>query len=278
MGGILGRLFREFAVTICAAILISGVVSITLTPMLCSRFLRAPSEEPTAVYRATERFFDWHAARLRPEPALGAAPPPGHAGGLRRRAGRHRLSVRRRFPRDSSRTTDNDQIYVNTEAAQGTSFYQMVEVPAASRRHRAPRIPNVESFMSSVGGGNSAVRADRNQAACIVQLKPRAAAQADGRRRWSKQLRPKLSRIPGHARVHDAAARPSASAAACPSAAYDFTLQGPDTAELYTRGAEAGAADRARCPRCRTSTRDLQIKNPAREHRDRPRQGGRAAV
>ena len=42
MGGILGRLFREFAVTITIAILISGVVSITLTPMLCSRFLKAP--------------------------------------------------------------------------------------------------------------------------------------------------------------------------------------------------------------------------------------------
>src|SRR5205814_9060064 len=41
MSGILGRLFREFAVTITAAILISGVVSVTLTPMLCSRFIRA---------------------------------------------------------------------------------------------------------------------------------------------------------------------------------------------------------------------------------------------
>src|SRR5215467_9342389 len=40
MGGVLGRLFREFAVTICVAILISGVVSVTLTPMLCSRFLK----------------------------------------------------------------------------------------------------------------------------------------------------------------------------------------------------------------------------------------------
>src|SRR6185369_6886245 len=40
MGGILGRLFKEFAVTICVAVLISGLVSITLTPMLCSKFLR----------------------------------------------------------------------------------------------------------------------------------------------------------------------------------------------------------------------------------------------
>src|SRR5437867_3894094 len=43
MGGVLGRLFREFSVTICIAILISGVVSVTLTPMLCSRFLKRPS-------------------------------------------------------------------------------------------------------------------------------------------------------------------------------------------------------------------------------------------
>src|SRR5438034_402040 len=59
MGGILGRLFKEFAVTICVAILISGVVSVTLTPMLCSRFLRTPEERRRSrFYRVTERFFD----------------------------------------------------------------------------------------------------------------------------------------------------------------------------------------------------------------------------
>src|SRR5436189_554792 len=59
MGGILGRLFREFAVTICVAILISGVVSITLTPMLCSRFLRPPHEQKhNWFYRFTERYLD----------------------------------------------------------------------------------------------------------------------------------------------------------------------------------------------------------------------------
>jgi HAE1 family hydrophobic/amphiphilic exporter-1 len=59
MGGVLGRLFKEFAVTICVAILISGVVSVTLTPMLCSRFLRPPSQQKHgAFYNATERFFD----------------------------------------------------------------------------------------------------------------------------------------------------------------------------------------------------------------------------
>src|ERR1041385_9011101 len=60
MGGILGRLFREFAVTICVAILISGVVSVTLTPMLCSRFLKsAHTQKRSWFYRVTERFFEW---------------------------------------------------------------------------------------------------------------------------------------------------------------------------------------------------------------------------
>src|SRR5215472_13930710 len=59
MGGILGRLFKEFSVTICVAILISGVVSVTLTPMLCSRFLRSPEQQKRSwFYRVTEKFFE----------------------------------------------------------------------------------------------------------------------------------------------------------------------------------------------------------------------------
>ena len=63
MGGVLGRLFREFAVTICVAILISGVVSVTLTPMLCSRFLRPPSQQKHGA------FYRRHRALLRPDAA-----------------------------------------------------------------------------------------------------------------------------------------------------------------------------------------------------------------
>src|ERR1700687_6048431 len=59
MGGILGRLFREFSVTICVAILISGLVSVTLTTMLCSRLLIPPHERKRSrFYNFTERFFD----------------------------------------------------------------------------------------------------------------------------------------------------------------------------------------------------------------------------
>src|SRR4026209_3010264 len=58
--GIRGRLFREFAVTICVAILISGFVSLTLTPLLCSKFLRPPREQGHGrLYRMTERIFEF---------------------------------------------------------------------------------------------------------------------------------------------------------------------------------------------------------------------------
>ena len=73
MSGILGRLFREFAVTITTAILISGVVSVTLTPMLCSRFLQVVHAQ-ARVRRADGPRLRRAAPRLRVEPAHRAAP------------------------------------------------------------------------------------------------------------------------------------------------------------------------------------------------------------
>jgi multidrug efflux pump len=60
MGGVVGRLFREFAITLSLAVIISGIVSLTLTPMMCARLLRAEAEEapPGALFRWTERGFD----------------------------------------------------------------------------------------------------------------------------------------------------------------------------------------------------------------------------
>lgn len=59
MGGIVGRLFKEFAVTISVAILISGLVSLTLTPMMCSRFLKAEEKKHGRLYLALEKGFEW---------------------------------------------------------------------------------------------------------------------------------------------------------------------------------------------------------------------------
>src|SRR6202035_5338412 len=131
MGGILGRLFKEFAVTICVAILISGVVSVTLTPMLCSRFLRPPHEQHHSwFYRVTERFFEGmlHLYDVTLQSVL------------RYRAATMVVSLVVlvvtavmfvQIPKGFIPDQDTDQIQVITEAAQGTSFIQMSQYQRA---------------------------------------------------------------------------------------------------------------------------------------------------
>ena len=77
MGGLIGRLFHEFAVTLSLAVLVSGVLSLTLTPMMCSRFLRAESSygPPGLFYRACERGFNWLLSGYEAAPEMGVAPP-----------------------------------------------------------------------------------------------------------------------------------------------------------------------------------------------------------
>ncbi len=76
MGDIVGRLFREFAVTLAVTIIMSAMVSLTLTPMMCSRLLRTQHEhEKGRVYQASERDVQGRHRLLRPDPGLGAAPP-----------------------------------------------------------------------------------------------------------------------------------------------------------------------------------------------------------
>ena len=110
MGGVLGRLFREFSVTICVAILISGVVSVTLTPMLCSRFLKKPKHHGDAAKAergATRRRrlairggdrarLRGAAQRLRPDAADRAPASRRHDGRLRRPPRADGRAVRRR--------------------------------------------------------------------------------------------------------------------------------------------------------------------------------------
>src|SRR6185312_14443044 len=59
MGGIIGRLFREFAVTVSVAVLISGIVSLTLTPAMCAHLLNRDSHKHGRIYMAFERGFNW---------------------------------------------------------------------------------------------------------------------------------------------------------------------------------------------------------------------------
>ena len=125
MGGILGRLFREFSVTICVAILISGVVSVTLTPMLCSRSLRVKhGHQHSWLYRLTESFFD---AILRVydrtlQVVLRHRPATMFVGALVL-AGTVWLFIT--IPKGFIPDQDTDQLSVFFEGAQGTSFPQM---------------------------------------------------------------------------------------------------------------------------------------------------------
>ena len=127
MGGVLGRLFEEFAVTICVAILISGVVSVTLTPMLCSRFLRPPSQQKHgAFYNATERFFDrmLHVYEVTLSWVLQHRAPTVAVFVLTLVATIWMFII---IPKGFIPDQDTDQMIVVTEAAQGTSYFKMVE-------------------------------------------------------------------------------------------------------------------------------------------------------
>ena len=258
MGGVLGRLFKEFAVTICVAILISGVVSITLTPMLCSRFLRPPAEHARSwFYRVTERFFDslLHVYDRSLRWVL-----------------RHRLLTMATFvivlaatvlmmaviPKGFIPEEDTDQMLIITEAAQGTSFYQMVrEQQQISELVRND--PNVDSFLSSVGGTGAAALGGPNYGQLVVHLKPRkqrSAMVTD----VLESLRPKLAGMPG---MNVFLQNPPTIriGGQVTKSLYQYSLQSPDKEELY---AAARDLERriAELPGLQDVTSDIQIQTP----------------
>jgi HAE1 family hydrophobic/amphiphilic exporter-1 len=193
MGGIVGRLLHEFAVTICAAIAVSGFVSLTLTPMLCSRFIRsAERERHGALFRWSERLlvcmrnvYDvtlrWS---LRNHPVT---------------FGTFVVTVLGTvylFPmiqKDFLPSEDTGRIIAFTEAAQDTSFEGMVRL-----QQRVADIvmadPNIQTVMSTVGAGGP--RASVNSGTMFLRLKPRdqRLLSAD---QIIQRLRPRVSGVPG---------------------------------------------------------------------------------
>jgi hydrophobic/amphiphilic exporter-1 (mainly G- bacteria), HAE1 family len=255
MGGILGRLFREFAVTICAAILISGMVSISLTPMLCSRFLKPPSEMARGLfYRVTENFF--HRLNRFYERSLGWV--------LQHRpimlalfflvlgaTGYLFVKVPKGFIPDQ----DNDSLSITVEAAQGTSYYQMVRylqrVAEVIRQD-----PNIDTFFVSAGGG---FNASANSSRLMVQLKPRRQRPLTVFQ-VVDELRPKLAGFVG-VRVFATVPPSLRIGGRMSKSQFDFTLQSPDTAELYRQAAKFERVV-SRLPGLVDVTSDLQVKNP----------------
>ncbi|MBV8843534.1 MAG: efflux RND transporter permease subunit [Bryobacterales bacterium] len=250
MGGILGRLFREFAVTITTAILISGLVSVTLTPMLCSRFLkvRPKGTEPwwsrwaEWCFQQTYRGYEWSLRRvLKWRPVMAIV----FVGVLALTV--HLFKI---VPTGFIPDVDQDQLQVNLQAAQGTSFYKMVEY----QKRLADILradPNVETFLANVGNGNY------NQ--MQVTLKPRKDRPLSAQQLADK-LRPKISNFPGF-RVYVNLPQAIRIGGRQSSSNYQFTLQAFDNDELY-KWAEIMAEDISKLPQVADVGTDLQMKNP----------------
>ena len=175
MGGILGRLFREFSVTICVAILISGVVSVTLTPMLCSRFLQRAGAhgEHGWFYRITEKFFEGmlHAYDVTLKVVL------RHRvftmATVRHRAGRHRVDVHG-HPQGLHSGSGHRPVLGDHRSRAGHLVLPDGRVPEAGRRRSCAQNPNVEALMSTVGGTGATTLGGPNFGQLVVRLKPRA--------------------------------------------------------------------------------------------------------
>lgn len=256
MGGILGRLFREFAVTIMAAILVSGFVSLSLTPMLCSRFLRPPQTlHHSRIYWASERFFtgmlkgyDWSLKKV-----LNHQRTTMIVTGLLLVATIYLFMI---SPKGFIPSEDTGQISGITEAAQGISFDNMVQHQKALAGI-VQKDPNVASFTSSAGAGGGSVTG--NTGRLFIRLKPRA------ERRLSadeviQSLRVKMAGVPGiraflqNPPVINVGGRLA-------KGLYQFTLQSPDTRELYRSAVLL--EDRMRAmSELQDVTSDLQVKNP----------------
>jgi HAE1 family hydrophobic/amphiphilic exporter-1 len=253
MGGILGRLFHEFAVTIGTAILVSGFVSLTLTPMLASRFLKPPSHQHGPLFNASERVYQRVVGRY--ESSLNWVMEHRFASLMFSLAVLVGTVVLFKIvPTGFIPTQDNGQIMATTEAAQGTSFQEMVK-----KQQQAAAIvaqsPYLSGFMSSAGGGFGS---SNNQGRIFLSLKPRKdRPSAD---EIVNELRPKLSGIPG---LNVFMTVPPAIQIGGRSAKsqYQFTLQSPDI-EALDSAAKRLEARMRNISQIQDVTSDLQIANP----------------
>jgi HAE1 family hydrophobic/amphiphilic exporter-1 len=257
MGGILGRLFSEFAVTIGVAILISGVISLTLTPMLCSRFLRAHDQHPGGrLYASSEKIYNWMLDLYKRS--------------LHWFLEHHLLTIVflalvviatvwlfRIVPKGFIPSEDRSLIYGLTEAAEGISWEAM-------RRQQqtlatiAKEEPNVEAFMSSAGARAGSITGS-NSGFLVIRLKPRSQRELTADE-IIQRLRQKMSQVAG---IRAFLQNPPAISLGgrVSKSQYQYTLQGPDVSELYRIAPQLAGAIQG-LPGFQDVTTDLQIKNP----------------
>jgi len=256
LGGILGRLMHEFAVTISVAILVSGFVSLSLTPMLCSRFIKPHgTEQHGKLYQLSERVFqsmlDYYERTL------------------------HMVLRHRRvtmlftgslivltgllfyvIPKGFLPSDDTGQLFASTEAQQGISFESM-KAHQLALMEIVKKDPNIEGFMSSIGP--SGISSTGNSGRMFLKLKPHSERKLNADE-VAQSLRPKVSQVPGiQMFIQNMPA--IRIGGRITKSLYQFTLQNPDTEELY-RHAAAFEEKMAAMPILQDVTSDLQIKNP----------------
>ena len=228
MGGVVGRLFHEFAVTLSVAILVSGVISLTLAPMLCSRFLRP--EPPVAsrgiFYRGSEWAFNG---------VLGL-----YEIGLRWVLRHQRFTLflaavtlaatvwlYREVPKGFFPQQDTGVIMATTEAAQDISFEAMrvLQQRVASLILQDPAVGSIGSFIGA-GAGNSTL----NNGRIFITLKPLAERKVSADQVIAR-LRPKLGAIPAIS-VFAVPVQDFRVGGRASKAQYQFSLQSGDLEEL----------------------------------------------
>ncbi|MCE5328472.1 MAG: efflux RND transporter permease subunit [Planctomycetaceae bacterium] len=256
MGGIVGRLFREFAVTIGAAVLISGFVSLTLTPMMCSRFLRPPqSGRRGRLYAAGERAFErivgLYGRTLRPVLAHRLITVLVSLAVL---AGTFWLFVA--VPKGFLPSEDRSQVFCYVQASEGISYESMFAHQQAVN-DAIQQFSFVDSFMSSAGGrgGFGAL----NTGFIFIRLKPPSQREASADQ-IVQVLRRSLSDVPG-VEVFPQNPPIISVGGQLTKSQYQYTIQGPDTTALYQYAQKLEARLRGR-PGFQDVTSDLQIKNP----------------
>jgi HAE1 family hydrophobic/amphiphilic exporter-1 len=258
MQGVLGRLFREFGVTICVAILISGIVSVTLTPMLCSRFLRAASHHRAGRFvRASEAGFDrmlsWYDWSLKLVLAWRGTTMVTSAVVL---VGTVVLFLI--VPKGFIPDQDTDQIAVATEASQGASFDKLVEYQDAVARI-IQKNPNVDAMVSSVGGSAAQTEGAANLGQIVVHLKPRSE-----RRQLAndiiESLRPQLANVVGM-NVYLQNPPTIRIGGEVSKSLYQFSMQSPDRPTLYAASQDLVKALSAE-PTLQDVTSDLEVTSP----------------
>jgi hydrophobic/amphiphilic exporter-1 (mainly G- bacteria), HAE1 family len=260
MGGVVGRLLHEFAVTIAASIIVSGIVSVTLTPMLCARFLKPThSHKHGLLFRMTEAGFqgmlkgyDWTLKKCL------AAKPIVFVVFLLTCWGT--VELFRVIPKDFLPVEDNGQVQIFTEGAQDSSFEAMVRYQqriVAIIQNDREIAPNIGGFMSSVGAGGP--RTTANSGTIFMRLKPRDERPLSAQELLVK-LRTKLGREPG-ARVFVQIPPPIRLGGLSSKAAFQYTLQSLDIDRLYEFAGELERRVRT-VPGLVDVTSDLDISSP----------------